>query len=970
MTQRTIAPPPVRRLFPSIFLSLFALALTMLAPACQAQAQPASRIAGAIDASTRVPIKGSVSPRIASATDEGRVSGNLKLEGLTLVFTPTAAQQTDLQQLLVDQQTPGSSNYHVWLTPAEYAARFGMSEADLAKVSEWLTSQGFTVAGANNSRTRITFSGTAGQVESAFATELHHYSVNGETHLANATALQVPAALAGIASGVGNISDFRPKPRMRPVSPHYTSSQTGAIFVTPGDLDVIYDIAPLYAAGYNGTGQKLAIVGQSAVALADIANFRSAAGLAAKAPIPVLVPGTGSSAISSGDESESDIDLEYSGAIAQNANIYFVYTGGSTNYSVFDALQYAVDTDIAPVISISYGTCEANLETGEFAMLEGVFAQANSQGQTIFSAAGDTGATDCDDTGTPTTPTTVATHGLAVDYPAASQYVTGVGGTMFNDATSTSTYWATTNTSIAGSALSYIPEEAWNETLVSIMVVNGVQGSLLGGGGGASTLTAKPSWQTGTGVPNDGHRDVPDISLDAAAYHEPYLYCSSDSTSTGITGSCTTGFRDATNTYFTAAGGTSFAAPIAAGMLTLVNQKIASTGQGNLNPTLYSIAASTPAAFHDITVGNNSQPCTVGSTGCTSSPIGFSAGVGYDQATGLGTLDLAVLAGAFPAVTTGSLIPTTITLSPADSSITAGTATTITATVTGNTGTGTPTGSVQFAVDGTNSGAAVALTGSVATFTVPTATLAALGGHVIKATYSGDTMYATSYATDTLNVAAAPSTGLGTFTLTSTAATAPLGGTGTSTITVTPAAGYAGTVDLALTSGNTATTNALGSDFCYDLSNATVPNATTPATATLTLYTTLAACNGTVSPAGRPLHKLGGGNAAKTVASTGQGEPKPGFPEMPVSAAAVAGAVCLLAARRRSQVFSRIWMLGGVILLSGAAMGSIGCGGSSGSTAIVPQEVPAGTYSLVVTGMDSLYSSIATASTTITFTVQ
>ena len=968
MTQRTIAPPPVRRLFPSIFLSLFALALTMLAPACQAQAQPASRIAGAIDASTRVPIKGSVSPRIASATDQGRVSGNLKLEGLTLVFTPTAAQQTDLQQLLVDQQTPGSSNYHVWLTPAEYAARFGMSEADLAKVSEWLTSQGFTVAGANNSRTRITFSGTAGQVESAFATELHHYSVNGETHLANATALQVPAALAGIASGVGNISDFRPKPRVRSVpqalAPRYTSSLSGSIFVAPSDLGVIYDIAPLYAAGYTGSGQRIAVVGQSEVLLADIANFRAAAGLAAKAPISVLVPNTGTATVYSGDEGESDIDLEYSGAIAQNADIYFVFTGSDQNTDVFDALDYAVDTDLAPVISISYGNCEANFSTAEFTQMEQVFEQANSQGQTIFSAAGDSGATDCDDSGTTTATTiTSATHGLAVDYPASSQYVTGVGGTMFNEGSATSTYWATTNTANGGSALSYIPEAVWNETAAAISA--GI-GGLTGGGGGASTLTAKPSWQTGTGVPADGHRDVPDIALDAALVHEGLLYCSSDADST----SCTAGFRDASQNL-TVAGGTSFGAPIAAGIFTLINQKTSAKGQGNLNPTLYSLAASTPAGFHDITVGNNSQPCTIGSTGCTTSPIGFSAGVGYDQASGLGTLDVSVLAGGFPAAATSSLIATTLSLSPSNSTVTSGTSTTITATVVGITpGSSTPTGTVQFAVDGVSTGAAVPLSGSIASYTLTSAILTSVGSHVISATYSGDSVFATSYAVDTITITAAPSTGIGTFALSSSAATTALGGTGTSTITVTPAAGYTGTVGFTLASGNTATTNALGSDFCYDIGNAIVANATTPATASLTLYTTLATCENTVSPAGRPLHKLGGGSTLKTLASTSKGAPKPGLPELPVSAAAIAGAVCLLVSRRRSRLLSQVWMLAAVVLLSGAALGAMGCGGSSGTPAITPQEVPAGTYSLVVTGADTTYSSIPAATTTVTFTVQ
>jgi len=959
MMQFTAASPSIRRFLTPLLLVLLAL----VAPQCRAQAQPASRIAGAIDPSTHVALQGTISPRIQGALDEGRVSGNLQLNGLNLVFQPSAAQQADLKQLLIDQQTPGSSGYHQWLTPAQFAARFGMSDADLAKVKSWLATEGFSVLAVNNSHNRISFNGTAGQVESAFSTELHHYSVNGQTHLANATAIQVPSSLSGIVASLENVTDFRPKPRVRTrpggeLAPKFTSSQSGDIYVTPADLSVIYDIAPLYAAGFTGTGQRIAIAGQSEILLSDIANFRSAGGLSSNLPIPVLMPNTGDAAFSSGDETESDIDLEYAGAIAQNATVYFVYVGNNQNYDVFDALGYAVDTDLAPVISVSYGECELAYETNgvptsQFTAQELVFEQANAQGQTIFSAAGDSGATDCDDSGTTTI--TSATHGLAVDYPAASQYVTGVGGLMFNDVGATSTYWSTTNTADGGSALSYVPEQVWNETTVSIE--NG--GGLTGGGGGSSILTAKPSWQTGTGVPADGARDVPDIALDAAEYHEGYLYCSNDP-ETGITGSCTEGFRDANNTYLTVAGGTSFGAPISAGILTLINQKTGSQGQGNINPSLYSIAASTPAAFHDVTVGNNSQPCTIGTTDCTSSPIGYDAGVGYDRASGLGSLDVSVLAGAIPTATTSSLIATTTALSPTNPTVTVGvTSETITATVTGNSGTGTPTGTVQFAVDGTNSGSPVALTGSVATFSVPAATLSVTGSHVISANYSGDTTYAKSYAVDTITVNPAVSTGTGAITVTGTTATAPLGGTGTSTITVTPGGGYTGSVAFTLST----TSTIVQDDSCYDISNVNVTSAT-PVTTTLTFYTSTSLCNGTTSPSGRPLHHFTGG-AMKSVAANHPGGRKPGLPGLPIGAAAFAGAICLLSARRRS----RLWMVAGVVLLSGAAFSSIGCGGSSGTPIVTTSEVPAGSYPIVVTGTDTTYASIY-SSTTVTLTVQ
>jgi hypothetical protein len=279
--------------------------------------------------------------------------------------------------------------------------------------------------------------------------------------------------------------------------------------------------------------------------------------------------------------------------------------------------------------------------------------------------------------------------------------------------------------------------------------------------------------------------------------------------------------------------------------------------------------------------------------------------------------------------------------------------------VTGNSGTGTPTGTVQFAVDGTNSGSAVALTGSVATFSVPAATLAVTGSHVISATYSGDTTYAQSYAVDTITVNPAVSTGTGAITVTGTTATAPLGGTGTSTITVTPGGGYTGSVAFTLST----TSTIVQDDSCYDISNVNVTSAT-PVTTTLTFYTSTSLCNGTTSPSGRPLHHFTGG-AMKSVAANHPGGRKPGLPGLPIGAAAFAGAVCLLSARRRS----RLWMVAGVVLLSGAAFSSIGCGGSSGTPIVTTSEVPAGSYPFVVTGTDTTYASIY-SSTTVTLTVQ
>ncbi|MDQ1390130.1 MAG: hypothetical protein QOF56_3584, partial [Acidobacteriaceae bacterium] len=506
-------------------------------------AAQADRIAGEIDSSHRVALKGNVHGQAQRRFDLGRTDGSMMLHGVTLSFRPSAGQQTDLDNLLSQQQDRSSPNYHKWLTPAQFADRFGMSQNDVSRVTAWLESQGLTVASIANSRNQISFDGTVAQIESVFGTEMHQYLVEGEIHFANATNPSVPAALAGSVLSVGHLHNFNPKPRanFRRVSaaaadPHFTSHLSGNHFLAPGDFATIYEVQPLYNAGIDGTGLKIAATGQSSINLTDVANFRSAAGLAANAPTLLLVPATGTSTRCAGDEGESDLDVEWAGAVAKNAGIILVYAGltsgetcSSRQFGAFDALQYAIDQNVAPVISNSYGNCESAIGLSFAQTMRGWIQQANAQGQTVVSAVGDSGAADCD------FQVTTATHGIAVDMPAAIPEVTGMGGTEFNgDAEATSTngdanatqYWSGTTggTDTISSALSYIPEMAWNDTSSSA----NSSGQLLASGGGASTFFPKPSWQTGTGVPNDSKRDVPDIALNSSPLHDSYLFCSED----------------------------------------------------------------------------------------------------------------------------------------------------------------------------------------------------------------------------------------------------------------------------------------------------------------------------------------------------------------------------------------------------------------------------------------------------------
>lgn len=603
-------------------------------------------------------------PLARAEFDQGRVEGSLLIDHAAVVFKLAPAQQAALDKLLAEQQDPHSPNFRKWLTPEQYAARFGMSDSDLGKVTAWLKSQGLRVDGFSRGRTQVFFSGTAAQVGDAFHTEFHRYLVEGETSLANAVEISVPQAISGMVLGFRGFENFRPRPRVHvEARPNFTSHQTGNHFIAPGDFATIYNVP----ATLDGTGQTIAVVGQTDINFSDIDAFRTAAGLPARTTgansnfQKVLIP-AGGSGFSDGDEVEANLDLEWSNAVAKKATILYVYAGGNTattTKNVFDAMAFAIDNNLAPIISTSYGNCEANL-SGFVQTLQQEAQRANAQGQTITAASGDSGAGDCESASA-----TTATHGPAVDAPASVPEVTGIGGSTFNgDAaglpvTGTApntnapdtTFWSgtgTTNADTLSSAKSYIPEIVWNDTAAG--------STFSATGGGKSSVFSKPSWQVGTGVPNDASRDVPDVALSASPNHDGFLICSQSffvSVTPPVT-SCATGFRASDGAALAVVGGTSAGAPSFAGIVALLNQKTGSHGLGNVNPMLYSLAASAPNAFHDITTGNNNVPCTQSSKGCpTKAPFqyGFSAGVGYDQVTGLGSVNVTNLANAWAGTT-------------------------------------------------------------------------------------------------------------------------------------------------------------------------------------------------------------------------------------------------------------------------------------------------------------------------------
>ena len=998
---KTISPSSPHR----TIRNLWAVAAFVLASAVVAAQTPAVRIQSDIDSSQLSPIPGSQNALSRVAPDLGRMPSSTAIHGITLRFNRSAAQEAALDSLIQAQQTPSSPLYHQWLTPDQFAARFGVAQADIDKVQGWLQQQGFAIDSVNRSHNAIRFSGTAGQVESAFATQMHFYQVNGQKHFAPSTALSVPSAISGVVADIHNLSDFRPHPDHVIPRKGFTSAQSGDVFFAPPDIVTTYDIDPLYKGGVNGAGQTIVIAGQSQVALSDIENFESASGLNKKDPNLVLVPGTGNSATSSGDESESDLDLEWSGSMAPGATLDFVYVGGSQNYSTFDAAGYAIDEGLGNIISMSYSVCELDpyVTSSYISSEEAVYKQAATQGQTVLAASGDEGSTGCyGDTNLPATYTSASTpsqENLAVNYPASSAYITAVGGTEIasefsSGGSSISQYWnaASGSTDLLSSAKSYIPEVAWNDDALAAQY-NGTactdtSSCLSSTGGGASTLIAQPSFQstyftaTKETNPSSAHRLVPDISFYASPEQPGYLYCTEDQTAwgQGQQASCNSGFRDSATQDLTIAGGTSFGTPIFAGMVALLNQNGKyTTGAGEINGTLYTLAATSATystAFHDVTTGNNY--CQVPENCNTQSNYGYAAGTGYDEVTGLGSVDLDKLATAWPAASASeaALIGTSVSVSPANATPTVNQNDIFTITVTDSSGNPVTTGTVTLQIDGgTNCGGlsgtpacgGTTLTNQTLSSTgqvTYTANFTTQGVHSVVAQYSGDATHAASTGVGSVSIAIT-SSGKGSIAAAATPSTLTVaqGNSGNETVTITPSGGYTGTVLVNVDFG--ASGDSALSNLCagFSTSNTSglgeVPIASTqPGSVVLTLDTNANDCSGAkVKPGFVPLRNFMHASLA------GNTPPAPRPSPLP-PAIAFAGLVLAGYLGRHRRLFRNL-----VVVLALGAFGMFlsACGSSSYSSGI--SDPPKGTYTGTITATDSSNTSLAAAPTTFTFVI-
>ncbi len=630
------------------------------------RSQPADRIPSRIDDAQVVTLEGNVHPLARPEFAVSDAPADTPMDRMLLLLRPSPAQQAALDALVQAQHDPGSPLFHHWLTPAEYAARFGVSTSDLARVTAWLTGHGFTVNEVAASRRLVIFSGNAGQVEDTFHAQMRRYRVQGALHTANAQNPQIPEALAGVVSGIVSLNDFRHAPQIRARRALGARPQWniyGSNYLFPADFATIYDVNPLYSAGSTGAGVSIAIVGRSNINLSDVATFRAASALAAKSPA-VILPGADPGLVS-GDQDEATLDVEWAGAVAPAASVKLVAGDSTVSTDGVDlAAAYIVNRALAPVVSTSYGSCEQAMGTTEMDFYNSLWEQAASQGMSSFVASGDAGAAGCD-LASATTGTVAGVNGLC-----SSPYATCVGGTEFNEGSNSAQYWSSTYGANHGSALGYIPETVWNES-----ASNG-GGALWASGGGASTVYAQPAWQQGVSgaAAANGMRAVPDVALTAAS-HDGYIICE--------------------NGAYWVVSGTSAASPSFAALMALVVGTSSGAGQGNANPALYALLNADANPFHPTPAGSNTVPGVAGFT---------ASGADYNLATGLGSADAQLLVSDLAAPVAA---PPTLSLTAAAASVVVARGASARVSLSVATG-GSFTGSVTLSVSGLPSGVSAA----------------------------------------------------------------------------------------------------------------------------------------------------------------------------------------------------------------------------------------------------------------------
>jgi uncharacterized protein (TIGR03437 family) len=519
-------------------------------------------------------------PLLALAQDDSTI--------LSLPLPPDRAAA--LERFLEAQLTPGSPHYRQWLSPEQFAERFGPTPDSLARVQSSLRAQGFRVTAVSASRSWLTIEGPLAKLKPS------------RDYLALRSPLPAPQ------------QDFLP------------GSPDGNRSITPGDVAVLYNAADLLRSGTDGSGVKIVIPGAADLDPADLNAFRARFNLPAVRLTKILVgaaPAPNESALL-----EANLNLQWAGALARNAELVYVYAADPRA-----ALLHAIDRNLGQVIAYTYAQCEA--QAGPVSqLLRNAVLQANAQGVTLVASSGDSGAAACDSSTDP-----LATKGLAVHLPASIPEVTAVGGTLL--APGGPPNWRSAPDFTGVSALGPVPESAWNDS--------STRNNLASSGGGQSAIFARPAWQTGPGIFAGPRRLVPDLALAASSVSNAYV------------------FRH--HGAWRTVGGTSASAPVFASILGLLNHYLVRTGNlpaaglGNINPALYRLWQSVPTVFRDVTQGSNQVPCQAASPDCTNGRVGFLAGPGYDQVSGLGAIDANALISRWDI---SPALPTTVTLIPSN----------------------------------------------------------------------------------------------------------------------------------------------------------------------------------------------------------------------------------------------------------------------------------------------------------------
>jgi len=671
-----------------VFLALVFVLASSLLTFAQGSSSATPRILSPIDETKLVQLSGNTHPLARAEFDGGPVQEGLFLNHMFLMLQRSPEQEAALEELIDELHNPQSTNYHQWLTPQEFGERFGPSTADIGIVTEWLLSHGLQVNAVYPSGMLIDISGTAGQVQQAFHTEIHQYTVQGVEHIANSGDPQIPAALAPVIKGFASLHDFMPHPLVHNAGavqkdtktgqwipagaqPNFSFSYSGSeqYDVGPQDFATIYNLTPLLKAGVTGAGQTIVVIEDTNMKAADWTSFRSAFGLSSYSGTLTQVnpaPPSGSNNCSNpgtnSDEIEAALDAEWAGAVAPNATIELASCADTrTTFGGLIAAQNLLNSKTPPpIMSVSYGECESQLGSSGNALYSATWQQAVAEGTSVYVAAGDEGAASCDPDAS------YATHGIAVSGFASTPYNVAVGGTDFQDyADNTiSSYWTTTNGSGDLSVKSYVPEMTW-DTSCATSVLFAYEGYTSGtgfcnsttgkknflndgaGSGGPSSVYTKPTWQAGVvGISSDGKRDLPDVSSFAAdgLWTHALIFCMSDTSQGGVP--CT--YTNSTDALYNSAGGTSFAAPAFAGIQALVNQKTKARW-GNPNTIFYSLAAAefgsaakpnsanltscnatngnavgSTCIFRDVTKGDIDVVCS-GTTNCYGSTAGRNA---------------------------------------------------------------------------------------------------------------------------------------------------------------------------------------------------------------------------------------------------------------------------------------------------------------------------------------------------------